>query len=69
MTSLRQTIATPATPMIETIQNAVSMMRTMVALKPSQNEAEIQLTTAIVTEVRETDRSIFLIYMLLTFKG
>ena len=82
MVSLRQTIATPATPLIETIQNVVSTMRTMAALKPVQSEAEIKLTTTMVTditennaeqevsaEVRETNRSIFLIYMSFTFEG
>ncbi len=38
--SLRQTIATPATPLIETIQSVVSSRRTLTASQPLKTESE-----------------------------
>jgi len=39
--SLRQTIATPATPLIETIQSVVSSRRTLTTSQPLKNENEM----------------------------
>ena len=43
LASLRQTIATPATPLIEAIQNIVSTRRTISANEPSKNEIDRQM--------------------------
>ena len=54
MASLRQTIATPATPLIETIQNVVSTMRTVTASKPLQNEQEVTSASEMATDANES---------------
>ncbi len=41
LASLRQTIATSATPLIETIQSVVSSRRTLIATQPLKNENEV----------------------------
>ena len=41
LVSLRQTIATPATPLIETIQSVVSTMRMLNALHPAKTRNEV----------------------------
>ncbi|CAF4304784.1 unnamed protein product, partial [Rotaria sordida] len=40
LTSLRQIIGNPATPLIETIQSVVSSMQTITAIQPLMNENE-----------------------------
>ncbi|CAF2940207.1 unnamed protein product [Rotaria sp. Silwood2] len=55
LTSLRQTIKTPVTPLIETIQSVVSSMQTITAIQPLTNESEMidnsQAETRMVTGI------------------
>ncbi len=53
LASLRRTIITPATPLIEKIQTVVSSMRTVSALRPLKNENETILATPVITDTNE----------------
>jgi hypothetical protein len=63
LASLRQTIATPATPIIETVQSVVSMGQTLTAARPSKKETEMiddrqnktTLTIAMITDSNEVN--------------